>query len=108
TQYNLRVSKAFKRILTAVDDADPDLLDAESTGDMVTLTSARGEKCVVNTQRAVSQIWVAGQGQGIHFSYHPESDRWLDDKGKGLELLPCVAECVEAISGFRPELGARG
>jgi CyaY protein len=104
SEYNLRVSKAFQRILKALDEADPDVLDAESTGDMVTITSSRGEKCVVNTQRAVRQIWVAGQSQGIHFSYDAKSSQWRDDKGKGLELYAFVADCVEAISGFRPSL----
>lgn len=97
--YNQKVAAVFRRLLDAVDRIDPDLLDADSTGDMVTLTSARGEKCVVNTQRAVRQIWVAGKGQGIHFSYDAALDAWRDDKGKGLELFAFVAEVVEAIAG---------
>jgi CyaY protein len=99
--YNQMAASAFRRILDAVDEIDPDLIDAESTGDMVTLTSDRGEKCVVNTQRAVRQIWVAGNGQGIHFSYHPSSRTWVDDKGKGLELFTFVADVVEALTGER-------
>jgi len=97
--YNQKISSVFRRILDAVDRLDPDLVDAESTGDMVTLTSARGEKCVVNTQRAVRQIWVAGKGQGIHFSYDASADVWGDDKGRGLELFAFIADVVEAITG---------
>jgi CyaY protein len=52
---------------------------------------------VVNTQRAVRQIWVAGKSQGIHFSWN--GARWIDDKAKGLELFAWVAECVEAACG---------
>ena len=103
-EYNLRVSKAFKALLAALDEADPDQLDSESTGDMITITSAAREKVVVNTQRAVFQIWVAGKSQGIHFSYEPATGQWRDDKGKGLELFGFVAECVEALSGFRLRL----
>jgi CyaY protein len=103
--YNQKVAAAFRRILEAVDQLDPDLLDAESTGDMVTLTSGRGEKCVVNTQRAVRQIWVAGKGQGIHFSYEASADVWVDDKGKGLELFAFVADVVEALTGERLHSG---
>lgn len=102
--YNLKVSQVFRRILDAADRVDPDVLDADSTGDMVTLTSAKGEKCVVNTQRAVRQIWVAGKSQGIHFSWDPASDEWRDDKGKGLELLSFVSEVVESISGAKLDL----
>jgi CyaY protein len=97
--YNQLIAAAFKRIVAAADALDPDVLEAESTGDMVTLTAASREKCIVNTQRAVRQIWVAGRGQGIHFSYEPATGSWMDDKGKGLELFRFVADVVREISG---------
>jgi len=99
SRYNQLASAAFKRILAAADALDPDTLEADSTGDMVTLTASSGEKCVVNTQRAVRQIWVAGKSQGIHFDYHEATGQWRDDKGKGLELFAWVAEVVREISG---------
>ena len=97
--YNQLISAAFKRIVKAADALDPDVLEADSTGDMVTLTARSGAKCIVNTQRAVRQIWVAGRGQGIHFSYDAASGSWQDDKGKGLELFRFVADVVREISG---------
>jgi CyaY protein len=98
--YNALVAEVLKRMLKALDAADPDALDADSTGEMLTVTgNASGQKVVVNTQRAVHQLWVAGKGSGIHFSWDAASGRWLDDKGKGLELYAWVAECVEAASG---------
>ncbi|ATB32020.1 iron donor protein CyaY [Melittangium boletus] len=97
--YSGLVAAAFKRILAAADGFDPDVLEADSTGDMLTLTSASREKCIVNTQRAVRQIWVAGGGQGIHFSYEPGQGLWLDDKGKGLELFRFVSDVVRSMSG---------
>ncbi|GMU09010.1 iron donor protein CyaY [Corallococcus caeni] len=98
-RYNSLVAAAFKRILTAADAFDPDVLEAEATGDKVTLTAASGEKCIINTQRAVWQVWVAGQGQGIHFSYDDASRTWKDDKGKGLELFAFVAGVVKHLTG---------
>ncbi|GHG62281.1 iron donor protein CyaY [Comamonas sp. JC664] len=98
-RYNQLVSAAFKRILVAADDLDPDTLEADSTGDMVTLTAASREKCIINTQRAVRQIWVAGRGQGIHFDYDAATGTWKDDKGRGLELMSFVASVVRDISG---------
>jgi CyaY protein len=98
-RYNALVNAAFKRILAAADAVDPDELEADSTGDMVTLTAASGEKCIINTQRAVHQIWVAGKSQGIHFSHDEQTGKWMDDKGKGLELFAFVAEVVQEISG---------
>ncbi len=98
-RYQQLVSAAFKRLLAAADALDPDVLEAESTGDMLTLTARSREKCVINTQRAVRQIWVAGKGQGIHFSYDEGSGTWRDDKGKGLELFAFVSEVVRELCG---------
>jgi CyaY protein len=98
-RYNQLVAAAFKRLLAAADAIDPDVLEAESTGDMLTLTSRSREKCVINTQRAVKQIWVAGKGQGIHFSYDEATGTWRDDKGKGLELFAFVGDVVRELTG---------
>ena len=104
TRYNQLVAAAFGRLLRALDQVDPDVLDADSTGDMVTVTSAAGQKVVVNTQRASRQIWVAGKGLGVHFSFAPDG-QWMDDKGKGVELFSFIADAVEAIAGARLEFG---
>ena len=104
TTYNSLVADVFKRLLKGLDTVDPDALDADSTGDMVTVTGNKGAKVVVNTQRAVRQLWVAGKGAGIHFDFDPASAKWLDDKGKGHELFAWVSECVEAASGAKVAL----
>ena len=98
-RYEQLASAALRRILAAADTLDPDLLEADSTGEMVTLSAPSREKCIVNTQRAVRQLWVAGGGQGVHFSYDDASGTWKDDKGRGLELFRFVADVVNAISG---------
>ena len=97
--YNAAAAAAFKRLLAALDAMDPDVLEGDSTGDMVTMTAPRsGQKVVVNTQRAVRQLWVAGKGMGVHFSLGTDG-RWTDDKGKGLELFAWVSECVADACG---------
>jgi CyaY protein len=89
----------FKKLLAALDRADPDVVEADGTPDMVTITASNGEKVIVNTQRAVEQIWVAGKGEGLHFSLEPSSRRWLDDRGRGLELSAFIAACVREACG---------
>jgi CyaY protein len=98
-RYNQLAATVFKRMVAAADGIDPDVLEADSTGDMLTLTAPSREKCIVNTQRAVRQIWVAGRSQGIHFSYDEATGTWKDDKGRGLELFSFVAQVVREISG---------
>ncbi len=103
--YNSLVADVFKRLLKGLDTVDPDALDADSTGDMVTVTGNKsGQKVVVNTQRAVCQLWVAGNGSGIHFDFDAPTGKWLDDKGKGLELYAWISACVEAASGAAVKL----
>ena len=98
--YDALVAQVLKRLLKALDTVDPDALDADSTGEMLTVTGNKsGQKVVVNTQRAVHQLWVAGNGSGIHFSWDPAAARWLDDKGKGIELYAWVTQCVQAATG---------
>jgi CyaY protein len=98
-RYNQLVAGVFKRMVAAADGIDPDVLEADTTGDMLTLTAPSREKCIINTQRAVRQIWVAGKSQGIHFSYDEATGTWKDDKGRGLELFSFVAQVVREISG---------
>jgi CyaY protein len=97
--YNQRVAVAFKRILSAADAVDPDVLEADGTPDMVTLTASSGAKCIINTQRAVWQVWVAAQSQGIHFSWDDATSTWRDDKGKGYELFSFVRTAVQQMCG---------
>jgi CyaY protein len=96
--YASSVSSFFKKLVAAADAVDPDLLECDATGDMVTFTAKSGTKVIINTQRAVWQIWVAGKGEGVHFSRGADG-RWMDDKNKGLELAVWVRECVKDASG---------
>lgn len=98
------VAAFFKQLVSAVDAADPDVVECDATNDMVTVTATRsGAKVIVNTQRAVSQLWVAGSGVGVHFSLGADG-RWMDDKGKGLEIGAWVASCIREASGLQLEL----
>ena len=102
--YAAAVAVFFKKLIAVADQVDPDLLECDATGEMVTLTAPKtGAKVIVNTQRAVDQIWVAGKGEGVHFSRSADG-RWLDDKGKGLELSAWVTECVREASGVELKL----
>ena len=99
SQYNQQIADVFKKLMKASDDLDPDILESSTSGDMVALTAASGQKCIVSTQRAVRQIWVAGKGLGIHFSFDEASQTWQDDKSHGLELYQFIQDVVKTISG---------
>ncbi len=73
----------FRRILEIFDEVDVELAEAESVGDVITITFAGGARSVVNTQRPARQIWLAADSHAYHFSWDEGSGTWLDDKGRG-------------------------
>jgi CyaY protein len=99
-EYQKLADKAFRRIERALADIDPDDVDCELAGDVLTLTFKGGAKCVINTQRPTRQIWLAATSRAWHFTYDPATERWMDDKGQGTELFALVGESVKKASGI--------
>ena len=66
-------------------------------GDVLTIAFKNGVKAVLNTQRPTRQLWLAARANAWHFDYDAATDRWVDDKGKGHELL-------ETLLGRRVDL----
>jgi CyaY protein len=97
--------QAFRRIGAAFDDVDPEAVDCEVAGDVVTLTVRGGKKYIVNTQRPTRQIWFAANARAWHFSWDDQSRRWLDDKGRGDELFATIAKAVKDAVGLDVTFG---
>jgi CyaY protein len=97
--YEKLAKETLRAITTAFDDVDPDLVDCESAGDVVTLTLAGRSKCVLNTQRPARQIWLAANARGWHFSWDEGSRTWLDDRDRAQELFATIARIVKDATG---------
>jgi CyaY protein len=97
--YQHLADEAFRAIGDALEDVDPDLVDCEVAGDVVTLTLRKTKKCVLNTQRPARQIWLAASARGWHFSWDERARRWMDDKGRGDELFATLARIVKDEAG---------
>jgi CyaY protein len=102
--YQRLADAAFREITNAFEDVDAEVVDCESAGDVVTLTMRGGKKCVVNTQRPARQIWLAANARAWHFSWDEGSRKWLDDKGRGDELLATIARIVKEGAGVELQL----
>jgi CyaY protein len=102
SEYQKLADAVFRRIEDGLKDVDPDVVDLDRAGDVVTLTFAgpRQIRCVVNTQRPVRQIWLAANARAWHFSLDATTGRWLDDKGMGVELFAQVAAIVREHGGI--------
>lgn len=103
--YQKLADQAFRAIADAFDDVDPDVVDCELAGDVVTLTMRGGKKCIVNTQRPTRQIWLAANARAWHFSWDEQAHRWVDDKGRGEELFATLARVVKETTGADVKLG---
>ena len=99
SSYQKLADETFRTIGDAFEDVDPDLVDCEVAGDVVTLTLRGGGKCIVNTQRPTRQLWLAADARAWHFSWDEGRAEWLDDKGRGDELYATIARIVKMKTG---------
>jgi CyaY protein len=98
--YQALADEAMARIEDAFKDVDPDEVDCERAGDVLTLTFADGKRCVVNTQRPTRQLWLAANARAWHFSYDPTGKRWVDDKGGTVELFQQIRTVTKDLAGL--------
>ncbi|HVZ31626.1 MAG TPA: iron donor protein CyaY [Polyangiaceae bacterium] len=95
----------FRRILDGFDAIDADEADVETAGNTIHIVFRGGARCVVNTQTAARQIWLAGGQSGWHFSYDGATHQWLHDKGTGDELFSTLARITQEAIGVAPRFG---
>ena len=93
--YQKLADETFRTIETMLENEDPDEVDVERAGDVITLTFKDKKRCVVNTQRPTRQIWLAADARAWHFGWDETKKQWLDDKGQGVELLEKISAIVK-------------
>lgn len=101
-RFRLLADETFRRILDGFDAIDADDADVETAGNTINISFRDGTRCVVNTQSAVCQIWLAGGRSGWHFSYDDAAGKWLHDKGSGDELFSTLAQLTKSAIGTTP------
>ena len=101
-RFRLLADETFRRILDGFDAIDADDADVETAGNTINIVFRGGARCVVNTQSAVHQIWLAGGQSGWHFSYDEAAQKWLHDKGTGDELFSTLARVTHNAIGVTP------
>jgi CyaY protein len=88
-----------ERILVAIEDgldaADLDV-DAQRSGNLLTVEFADKSKIIVNGNTPVREIWIAARSGGFH--YRKLSDRWVDGRS-GDELFAALSALVSAQCG---------
>ena len=103
SHFNQEVARVFGRIVSVLDEEDPDVVEAERTGDILKVIFADGVQFILNTQSATHQIWLAGSARGWHFDFQADSEKWMCSKS-GDELFGTLQDMVEAKLGYKVEL----
>src|SRR5437870_3516955 len=87
--YRKQVQATLDHIQQAFSDVDPDTAECDIQHGALTIQLSDGSRCILSAQPSVRQLWmaVASRGVAFHFNFDHPGKRWIDDKGKGIELL---------------------
>jgi iron donor protein CyaY len=94
------------RIERAFEEVDPDQAECEQAYGVLTLRLGSGAKCILSAQPSVRQLWLAVASQAIayHFNLDATQSAWVDDQGKGVELMTFLEGYFREAAGVRLQL----
>ena len=87
-EFRANLEKLLSRIQRSFDEVDPDVAECEvQLGALTVVLPQKKSKIILSAQPSVRQLWMAVASRGIahHFSWDGANQKWLDDKGRGIE-----------------------
>ena len=102
SDYLTRAEAVLAAIDRAVDDGDADI-EAERSGNVLTLEFENGSKIIVNLQPPMQEIWIAAKAGGFHFKF--VDGQWLDTRN-GREFFESLSEYATQQAGERVQFSA--
>jgi CyaY protein len=102
TDYRKRVQDTYDKIERAFENVDPDIAECESIMGAMTITFADRTRCILSAQPSVQQLWVAlaAKGTAFHFNFDSKTEKWMDDKGKNIELIAMLETYFKEATGI--------
>ena len=95
TEFLAIAEATLAQIEKGIDQSDLDV-DAERSGNVLTLVFDSGQRVVVNTQAPMSQIWLASRAGAHHYALREGA--WIDTRD-GSELFAVLSKVVSTESG---------
>lgn len=80
----------LRRLERALAAFDPDEVEADLAGDVLSLVLGDGTKIVINRHRAARQIWMAALRRAWHFDPDRETGTWRTPKEELISTLEGV------------------
>jgi CyaY protein len=101
SEYRKKIQQVYDVIEKALADVDPDLAECEQSNGVLTITFSDRTRCILSGQPSVRQLWVAlaALGTAYHFNYDAASGKWIDDKGRDIELLSYLQKFLQEKTG---------
>jgi CyaY protein len=90
--YRQRVDETLGRLDKAFENVDPDLAESDFSQGTLVITFKQTHKLILSPQAPLRQIWAAFHDRAWHFGLDSATDRWIDDRGRGIELFALVAD----------------
>jgi iron donor protein CyaY len=102
TEFRKQVQEVIVSIERGFADVDPDVVECEQALGALTITFSDRSRCILSAQPSVRQLWLAlaSEGTAYHFDFVPEFSRWLDDKGRNIELHSFLKEYLKKKTGL--------
>lgn len=106
SEYREKISAVFDRIEQVFENVDPDIAECEQSQGAMILSFADGSRCILSAQPSVRQLWLAlaSKGTAYHFNFDPQLQKWVDDKGKGIELTSYLEKYIQEMTGIQVHL----
>ena len=97
-EYQKLADDCLDRVARWLETFDPDEVDYATTDGVVTIEFPDRARFVLNRQAAADQMWFAAGARAWHYTWEPDSQRWVDDRD-GHALFERIAEVVSAKLG---------
>jgi CyaY protein len=100
SDYRKRIQATFNRVEKALENVDPDLAECEQAAGTLAITLRDRSKCILSAQPSVQQLWLAlaARGTAYHFNFDQISETWIDDKGRGIELISFLEKYLQEVT----------
>lgn len=96
TEFNQLTDETFRRIESALENADGDVDFELAAGNVLEIDCGAGGKIIVNRQIAMFEMWVAAKSGGFHYQW--QDGAWRNSRN-GSELFASLAQMIAEQGG---------
>ncbi len=92
-EYLNQTEKLFRTVENRLEEFEEEVDYDRSPDKLETTVEESGRKIVINTQRAIHEIWLAGNSRGWHFQYDENNACWYA-QAEQVEFYNCLSELL--------------